>query len=45
MTGKTDYLINNEVTSSSSKNKTAQGLGIPILDEEAFEKLLDGLGN
>lgn len=45
VTGKTDYLINNEVTSSSSKNKTAQGLGIPILDEDAFEKLLDGLGN
>ncbi len=31
---KTSYLINNDVDSSSSKNKTARELGIPILSEE-----------
>ena len=33
---KTDYLINNDVTSNSSKNKTAKELGIPILSEDDF---------
>ena len=32
----TNYLINNDVTSTSSKNKTAQSLGIPIISEETF---------
>ena len=32
----TDYLINNDVESTSSKNKTAQSLGIPILSENDF---------
>lgn len=32
----TSYLINNDVNSTSSKNKTAQSLGIPILSEEMF---------
>ena len=36
VTSKTDYLINNDVTSSSSKNKTAKELGIPIITEEEF---------
>ncbi len=36
VTKKTDYLINNDKTSSSSKNKKAQELGIPILSEEDF---------
>ena len=36
---KTDYLINNDVTSTSGKNKKAQELGIPILSEEAFLEL------
>ncbi len=36
---KTDYLINNDNMSASSKNKKAQELGIPILTEEAFESL------
>ena len=32
----TAYLINNDAGSSSSKNKKAQSLGIPILTEEMF---------
>ncbi|MGN0399936.1 MAG: NAD-dependent DNA ligase LigA [Blautia sp.] len=36
VTSKTDYLINNDTASSSSKNKKAKELGIPILSEEAF---------
>ena len=33
---KTSYLINNDVTSQSGKNKKAQELGIPILSEDDF---------
>lgn len=36
VTAKTNCLINNDVTSSSSKNKKAKELGIPILSEEDF---------
>ncbi len=36
----THYLINNDSTSASGKNKKAQELGIPILTEEAFLKLI-----
>lgn len=36
VTSKTECLINNDVTSSSSKNKKAKDLGIPILSEEDF---------
>lgn len=39
VTGKTDYLINNDTASSSSKNKKAKELGIPIISEEDFLKL------
>ena len=38
----TSYLINNDKNSTSSKNKKAQELGIPILSEEDFLKLLRG---
>ena len=32
----TNYLINNDITSTSSKNRTAQSLNIPIVSEEMF---------
>ena len=40
VTSKTTYLINNDVASSSSKNKKAKALGIPIISEEDFMKML-----
>ena len=42
VTAKTSYLINNDVTSNSSKNKKAKELGVPILSEEDFLKLVEG---
>lgn len=36
VTAKTSVLINNDAESSSSKNKKAQELGVPILTEDAF---------
>ena len=41
VSAKTTYLINNDVASNSSKNKKARELGIPILSEEDFLKLLE----
>ena len=40
VSAKTDYLINNDNTSTSSKNKKAKELGIPILTEEDFLDLI-----
>jgi DNA ligase (NAD+) len=37
---KTDYLINNDTTSTSSKNKKAIELNIPIISEDDFLKML-----
>jgi DNA ligase (NAD+) len=38
----TNYLVNNDVNSTSSKNKKAQQLGIPIIDEDRLIELLNG---
>ncbi len=41
VTGKTDCLINNDISSNSSKNKKAKELNVPIITEEEFiEKYL-----
>ena len=41
VTSKTDYLINNDVNSTSGKNKKAKELGIPIISEETFLQMLE----
>ena len=40
VTGKTNYLINNDINSTSSKNKKAKELGIPIITEADFLSML-----
>ena len=40
VSSKTDYLINNDVTSGSGKNKKAKELGISIITEEEFKALV-----
>lgn len=35
----TDYLINNDATSASTKNRKAQQLGIPVITEDQFVEL------
>lgn len=40
ISSKTSYLINNDINSTSSKNKKAKSLGIPIITEDDFEKML-----
>lgn len=41
VTSKTTYLINNDTTSNSSKNKKAKELEVPIISEEDFIKMLE----
>lgn len=36
ISGKTSYLVNNDVNSTSSKNLSAKKLGVPIISEDAF---------
>ena len=46
VTGKTECLINNDITSASSKNKKAKELNVSVLTEEEFiEKYLGGNSN
>jgi len=40
VSSKTDYLINNDVTSTSGKNKKAKELNVPIISEEDFLRLI-----
>lgn len=41
ISGKTNYLINNDVNSTSSKNASAKKLNIPIISEEDFLAMLE----
>ena len=41
VTSKTSYLINNDTSSTSSKNRKAQELGVPILSEEDFLQMYE----
>ncbi|MGI6071536.1 MAG: NAD-dependent DNA ligase LigA [Lachnospiraceae bacterium] len=38
VSSKTSYLINNDINSSSGKNKTAKEIGIPIITEEEYRE-------
>ena len=42
VTSKTNYLINNDVNSTSSKNRKARDLNVPIISEEEFLNMLNG---
>ena len=42
VTKNTTYLINNDINSTSSKNKTAKQLNIPIITEETLKQLING---
>lgn len=42
VTGKTNFLINNDITSSSGKNKKAKELGVKIISEKEFIDMLGG---
>ena len=41
VSSRTDYLINNDSMSNSSKNKTAKSLGVPIITEDEFRELAE----
>ena len=42
VSGKTNYLVNNDVESTSSKNKKAKSLGVPIISEDTFIEMFGG---
>lgn len=42
VSGKTSYLVNNDVESISSKNKKAKSLGVPIISEDTFLEMFGG---
>ncbi|MGX8688644.1 MAG: helix-hairpin-helix domain-containing protein, partial [bacterium] len=44
VSAKTDYLINNDVTSTSGKNKKAKQLGVPIISEDEFLAMAEAEG-
>ena len=41
VTSKTNYLINNDLTAGSSKNRQARELGIPIISEDEFIEMMN----
>lgn len=41
VSGKTSYLVNNDVNSTTSKNAAAKKLGVPIIDEDTLLTMLD----
>lgn len=41
VSSKTTYLVNNDLSSTSSKNKKAKELSVPIIDEERLWQLLE----
>lgn len=43
VSGNTDYLINNDIASTSSKNKRAKELGVPIISEEEFMNIIHNM--
>ena len=42
VSGKTNYLVNNDVESTSSKNKKAKSLNVPIISEDTFVEMFGG---
>lgn len=42
VSAKTDYLINNDAMSQSSKNKAARDLNVPVITEEEFLAMMGG---
>lgn len=41
VSSKTSYLVNNDITSTSGKNKKARELGIPVIDEKTIKSWLE----
>ena len=41
VSSKTSYLVNNDINSTSGKNKKARELGIPVIDEKTVKSWLE----